>query len=190
MPFHFLLFAFHLCAVICQVRYLTLLSQLKYWELAEHHHLQQILFPVQESFLIGCQNKAQIKQEYSNLLLKCSIIIPMICFILLVSRMHLLGWYCKSCGIVFSPVWLLVFCGNMHYLAVLCFRVFLGWERYADNICLKDISRPCLICKAKWDNGRSSILMILCSWWLIGGRGCLPLDPHQIPVLCILHKGW
>ena len=32
--------------------------------------------------------------------------------------------------------------------------------------------------------------MILCSWWLIGGRGCLPLDPHQIPVLCILHKEW
>ena len=28
--------------------------------LAEHHHLQQILFPIQKSFLIGCPNKAQI----------------------------------------------------------------------------------------------------------------------------------
>ena len=79
---------------------------------------------------------------------------------------------------------------------IVSFYIYIGMryavcrERYADNICLKDISRPCLICKAKWDNGRSSILMILCSWWLIGGRGCLPLDPHQVPVLCILHKGW
>ena len=58
----------------------------------------------------------------------------------------------------------------MHQLTILYFHIFLNWERYADNICLKDISQPCLICKAKWDSGRSSILMILCSWWLIGGR--------------------
>ena len=31
------------------------------------------------------------------------------------------------------------------------------------------ISRPGLICKAKWDSGSVSFLIIMCVWWLIGG---------------------
>ena len=70
-------------------------------------------------------------------------------------------------------------------ISVIC---YLNWERYADDVCLKDISRPCLICKAKWTVGGfvfDNNMWLVANWW----QGMLTIGSAPDPGALHLTQG-